>query len=403
MKSDMSKLQPLSDDQREELVAYLDGELDAKTAQSLELKLSQDPRYSAEAASLSKSWSMLDYLASPEPTSTFTSRTLERISAFRPPTSPGSGIKRWQTWALACGWVGMVTLSAGLGYATVNRYTAPIPPAQASQAQPPAQANEQVARQHLIERLPKAYQDKLHQLEADPARYDQQLKAYQQEIKGRQEEWRRAVDNWDNMERRRAQLMRLQPQIKTFIQESLTPLLTTEEKIRLKEAQPPPDGHGDWPRFLTVLVELSDQHPIRLPPSPKTGPAKFEDLPAQLQTRLKAASGWPTREAQAAHGKWPDYPLAVWDFLMKKKMVARALPGPSHLEDYAPAVQKFCKEDLFPKLKPEQHENLHKAEGLWPRYPRLLVRLSAGKMPGMKLPGPADLWQPFRESLSASR
>jgi hypothetical protein len=402
----MSKREPLNDAEREELVAYLDGELDAHTARSMEVKLSEDPRYSAEAASLSKSWSMLDLLPPSEPTSNFTSRTLERVSALRPAATPSGG-RRWPTWALAGGWAAMVVLAAGLGFAAVNRWTRAATPPKSDAPPVPPQVDEQLARRQWIDGLPRAYQEKLHQLESDPARYEKQLKAYQQEQQERQQDWQRAVENWDVMEKRRQQLVRLQPQIKTFVQESLWPLLTTQERARLKNAEPPPEGQGDWPHFLMVLVELSDKHPIWLPPSPMTGstnfPTNFEELPAQLRARLKAAAGWPTEEARAAQGKWPDYPLTVWRFIVKKELVPRSLPGPSHLENYAPSVQKFCKDELFPRLTAIQKDRLHKAEGHWPAYPKLLLRLSAGKMPGMRLPGPPDFWKVFREQLVVDR
>src|SRR2546423_15225564 len=77
----MAKLPPLSDEDRENLVAYLDGELDAKTARTLEAKLHLDAEARAEAEALRRTWEMLDYLPRPEPTATFSSRTLERVTA----------------------------------------------------------------------------------------------------------------------------------------------------------------------------------------------------------------------------------------------------------------------------------------------------------------------------------
>ena len=48
----MAKQQPLSDDDRADLVAYLDGELDEEASRALESKLSLDPKARAEADSL---------------------------------------------------------------------------------------------------------------------------------------------------------------------------------------------------------------------------------------------------------------------------------------------------------------------------------------------------------------
>src|SRR5262245_20740862 len=75
--------QPLTDADRDELVAYLDGELDADGQQRLEARLGQAPGVRAEADSLRRAWEMLDYLPRPDPAQDFTERTLTRVSAVR--------------------------------------------------------------------------------------------------------------------------------------------------------------------------------------------------------------------------------------------------------------------------------------------------------------------------------
>ncbi len=45
----MTTPRPLSDDEREDLTAYLDGELDEQSARELEAKLGRDPNTRAEA------------------------------------------------------------------------------------------------------------------------------------------------------------------------------------------------------------------------------------------------------------------------------------------------------------------------------------------------------------------
>src|SRR5689334_5693305 len=71
---------PLSDEDRENLVAYLDGELDDATAQSLTARLNTDPNLRAEADALKQAWELLDYLPRPQPTAGFTHRTLDRLT-----------------------------------------------------------------------------------------------------------------------------------------------------------------------------------------------------------------------------------------------------------------------------------------------------------------------------------
>src|SRR5205085_12576291 len=82
----MSDPQPLTDADRDELVAYLDGELDADGQQRVEARLGQDPRVRAEADTLRRAWEMLDYLPRPVPSQDFTERTLTRVSALRSAT-----------------------------------------------------------------------------------------------------------------------------------------------------------------------------------------------------------------------------------------------------------------------------------------------------------------------------
>jgi anti-sigma factor RsiW len=77
-----------NDEQREnELVAYLDGELDERTAHDLEQKLQADAVLRREADGLKRTWELLDFLPQPEPTPTFTSRTLDKLTVLRPTTT----------------------------------------------------------------------------------------------------------------------------------------------------------------------------------------------------------------------------------------------------------------------------------------------------------------------------
>ncbi len=119
----MANEKPLSDEQRAELVAYLDGELPKPVAQAIEAKITSDPRMRAEAETLRRTWDLLDHLPKPEPTAQFASRTLDRISTIRM-SSVRSQVKipngitrgRWKSWALGVGWAAAVLLAAIVGY-----------------------------------------------------------------------------------------------------------------------------------------------------------------------------------------------------------------------------------------------------------------------------------------------
>jgi anti-sigma factor RsiW len=67
------------DDLTAELVAYLDGEQDQQASERTGGKISLDPTIRAEVDALKKTWDLLDYLPRPEPSASFTERTMSRI------------------------------------------------------------------------------------------------------------------------------------------------------------------------------------------------------------------------------------------------------------------------------------------------------------------------------------
>lgn len=126
----MAKLPPLSEKDREDLVAYLDGELDAEAARALEARLNLDAEARAEAEALRRTWEVLDYLPRPEPTAAFSSRTIQRVSSLRQQTLPVQADSRpWPRWAFAAGWAAALLLAGTLGFAAVSWFSErkPIP------------------------------------------------------------------------------------------------------------------------------------------------------------------------------------------------------------------------------------------------------------------------------------
>lgn len=127
---------PLNDEDRANLSAYLDGELDEEATQELEAKLNLDPEARAEADALRQAWGMLDYLPKPAPSSDFTHRTLERLSLEEvsiAKSASGSRVvrpvpRRGFPWLKAFGWAAAVLVAAGLGVAVGSLVgTAPTP------------------------------------------------------------------------------------------------------------------------------------------------------------------------------------------------------------------------------------------------------------------------------------
>lgn len=115
----MANLPPLNDDDREKLIAYLDGELDEETARQVEVRLNLDGEARAEADRLKQTWDLLDYLPRPEPSAGFTHQTLDKISAFRP--APSRAVRRdWTPRVLGVGWAAAVLLVAASAFAATS-------------------------------------------------------------------------------------------------------------------------------------------------------------------------------------------------------------------------------------------------------------------------------------------
>lgn len=107
----------LSDEDRANLTAYLDGELDEEAAHALEAKLSQDPDARAEVEALRQAWGMLDYLPRASPSTTFTHRTMELLSLERrPAVETGRMPVRRRVWFGRLAWTAAVLAAGFVGY-----------------------------------------------------------------------------------------------------------------------------------------------------------------------------------------------------------------------------------------------------------------------------------------------
>ena len=108
----MSDPVSLSEQERADLVAYLDGELGGEAARALEAKLSLNPEARAEADALRRAWDLLDFLPRPEPSPNFTQRTVSRVAPL--PAARG------RPWLVGLGWAAAVLLTAAVGYSGFN-------------------------------------------------------------------------------------------------------------------------------------------------------------------------------------------------------------------------------------------------------------------------------------------
>jgi anti-sigma factor RsiW len=123
----MSKMRPLSDAEREDLVAYLDGETIGEAKRTIEAKISLDPRWRAEAESLKRTWDMLDYLPRQEPSPDFTQRTLSRLEPMPKPVGKPGGVVRLRFFrpvrvTVAASWAAALLMAVLGGYSLTRSW-----------------------------------------------------------------------------------------------------------------------------------------------------------------------------------------------------------------------------------------------------------------------------------------
>jgi anti-sigma factor RsiW len=80
----MAESQPADEAVDAELIAYLDGELDEGAAKEMERRLNQEPELKTAAERYKRTWELLDYLPQPDPSPTFTTRTIDKMAVLRP-------------------------------------------------------------------------------------------------------------------------------------------------------------------------------------------------------------------------------------------------------------------------------------------------------------------------------
>jgi anti-sigma factor RsiW len=110
---DLGSHERLTTEERENLVPYLDGELDEQTTQALEAKLARSPEARQEAETLKRTWELLDYLPKPHASETFTNRTLERLETRKLVAARQE--RRWR-WAGGLAWAASIAAAGVIGF-----------------------------------------------------------------------------------------------------------------------------------------------------------------------------------------------------------------------------------------------------------------------------------------------
>ena len=120
----MAKIVRMSQEQRENLVAYLDGELEDPAAREIEQVLASSPVARHDVDMLSRTWDLVGELPHISVTREFTSKTLDSIAASRTgPRVDPDAISRNSRRILGFALAGMILGAAGtIGFLATNRW-----------------------------------------------------------------------------------------------------------------------------------------------------------------------------------------------------------------------------------------------------------------------------------------
>lgn len=120
----IERIQRLSTEQRSDLVAYLDGELDEASARGIEHMLATSPVARNEVEVLTRTWELLDLLPRPGATEDFHERTMTtiRLDEYREPISSQPWFQQAMRVLLGAGWAAAVIAAAVIGFLATNRW-----------------------------------------------------------------------------------------------------------------------------------------------------------------------------------------------------------------------------------------------------------------------------------------
>ncbi|MEQ8790604.1 MAG: hypothetical protein RIC55_30180 [Pirellulaceae bacterium] len=122
MNDDLHSTAP-HDSIEEQLVAYLDDELDADAAAAVERRLADDPAYQQKLRELQKTWDLLDNLPQASVGERFAQTTVELVvqSAAADAEQKKSSLQ-WRLWLLRVGSVAAAVLAGFVGYLLVTAF-----------------------------------------------------------------------------------------------------------------------------------------------------------------------------------------------------------------------------------------------------------------------------------------
>lgn len=119
----MARPFPLTDKERADLIAYLDGELHGEARRNIEAKINLFPEVRAEAESLKRAWDLLDFIPKPPaPSPSFTEQTISRLGTMRFAKKASSARTNWRQRARVLAWLAAVVLAFFAGWWAYSRF-----------------------------------------------------------------------------------------------------------------------------------------------------------------------------------------------------------------------------------------------------------------------------------------
>lgn len=120
----MEKVVRLTADQRANLVAYLDGELDDAPTQEIDHILARSEVARHEVEALSRAWEMLDILPRPKASTEFTERTMSTLQLKEAPHrfSDQPWFMYVRRGSVAAVWVAALAFSITIGYLATSEW-----------------------------------------------------------------------------------------------------------------------------------------------------------------------------------------------------------------------------------------------------------------------------------------
>ena len=121
----MDKISRLKSEQREDLVAYLDGELDGEQSRAIDQALVGSPVARHEVEMLTRTWEMLDLLPAEKAPETFTHTTMQTV-LLEEKTEPSVSLDQYypqvRLVCMAFIWLAGVSVASWLGFTISNRW-----------------------------------------------------------------------------------------------------------------------------------------------------------------------------------------------------------------------------------------------------------------------------------------